>query len=716
MRSCSVLSLLLFLWASGPLWSTVRTGTSDGTWGKVTWVPAGIPGPDDTIVVDAQIRNMPHGTYGMVILRPGASLTLSPGVSLVQGLENRGDLRILSGAVMKLRGDLFNSGTISDQGGVELTVDGATISGGGTISNLVLNAGVGSVIYSAAPLTLGTLYVGAGELRIDSNDLTVNADFSAPAPFAGWSITSTTGTITLNGRVYGSARGPVRLGWITGGGTRRHPIPPTTCGMLGSIYDTVTFTDSRIVSFSQFAGTVVIDSGAIVLAEGIGTGGVNSVQGDVLNCGTLTAADERYHWRVEGDLVNRGVVDRCIVLMTGHDVMLRTDSGVWGGDAGLKYRAASGGRLELHGSMTLPFLEVGTLAPADSSVVVDAGANELLIRHRFTSDRARGCRLLSDSLVRLRNAADGIILGDVSFEGFYDSEVRGFFGGIGRSVRMSMPKRLVGPTSFAGTFVQTPNAHVSVAAAMSVPPGTTFAAEVRLDTGGVITTDGDLTIVRGMRGGGRVELIGSAPTLEVRRPLLDSVEVHVGRDTMVTHLSILRSCEVPRMTIHSRSRMAYPPGVTVNVTGEFRYRIPVEPGYAMMCAAVRPADPTPSAVFPGADSVFAYSDSLGYVPADTIRTGQGYWVLFSDSAVIEQRGTILNPPLLSEIVDGWNLVGGGSVPVEVENVVELLTERVSPFFEFMTPHPTDGYGEVTVLQPGKGYLVRFNGPGLIVEQ
>lgn len=718
MRFRLVLFVLFLVWSALPARSAVRTATSDGEWEHVAWVPAGLPQPGDTVVVEAQVLNMPAGTYGALIIRAGASLTVPPGVLRLQALRNDGDLRLLPGAVVKLEGDLVNSGSIRDGGTVEMVADGGVISGGGSVGNLVLNAGVGSVIRTADSLSLETLYVAAGELRVDSNNLNVDADFASPAPFAGWSVTATTGIISLNGRVYGSARGPLRLGWITGGGTRRHPTPPATCGMLGGLFDTVRFAASRTVSFSRFVGTVVIDSGAVVTAEGIGTGGVNTIEGTVLNYGRLTAADERHHWRIEGDLINRGAVDRCIVLMTGHDAALRTDSGTWGSDAGLKYRAASGGRLELHGSgsLTLPLLEVATLSAADSGVVVDAGNNELLIRHRFVADRARGCRLVSDTLVRLRNDAEGIILADVSFEGFYDSEIGGMFGGIGRKVTLAMPKRFVRPVSVAGTFVQRANAPLTIRATTTIPPGTVFAAEVVLDTGGVLVTEGDLTILRGMRGGGRLEMIGSAPTLDVRHPLADSLLVQVGRDTAVTALSIVRSCTVPRMTVHPGSAMLYPPGVSVNVTGEFRYRIAVEPGCSMMCAAVRPADPSPAAVFPGADSVFAYSDSLGYVPADTIRTGQGYWVMYAAAAVIEQRGTMLNPPFLCEVADGWNILGGAGVPVDVADMVELLAERTSSFFEFMTPNPTDGYGAVTTLQPGKGYLVRFSGAGFVVGQ
>lgn len=226
MSTYLVLFVLLLFWGVGPLWATVRTGTSDGAWGDVVWVPAGLPQPEDTVVVGAQIRNMPAGTYGVLIVQPGASLTVSPGVCIVEELQNSGDLRLLSGAAMKLRGNLLNTGTIRDDGGLEMTRNGSVIDGGGPIANLVLNAGPGSTVRAAVPLTLGKLYVAAGVLRVDSNAVTVNAEFASAAPFGEWSIVATTGTITLNGPVYGSARGPVRLGWITGGGTRRYPYTP----------------------------------------------------------------------------------------------------------------------------------------------------------------------------------------------------------------------------------------------------------------------------------------------------------------------------------------------------------------------------------------------------------------------------------------------------------------------------------------------------------
>lgn len=711
-----VLSVLFFFGMSLPLWSTVRTSVNSGPWETVAWNPSGPPQPGDTIVVTSRVWNMPPGLHGKIVIWPGGMLTAPPGVYHVQDLVVNGELRLLAGAVMKVNGSLSCDGLVGDAGAVEMVADGAFISGGGTVSNLMLNAGAGSTIRAGSDLHLRTLYVATGGLRIDSHDVTIDGDFTSNAPYAGWGIVATTGLIELNGPVHGSASGRVVLGWVTGGGTPKHPKPPSTHGRLGRIGDTVRFAASRHVSYCDLLGTASIDSGATALQEGIGASGVSTIYGSLVNDGTLTAADDRYHWRIEGDLINRGLVDHCTVLMTGHSVQLRTDSGTWGYDAGLKYRAASSARLELHGSMTLPLLEIGALSPLDAGVVVDAGTNEILVRHRFASDRARNCRLVSDTLVRLRNHADGVVLGDVAFEGFYDSEITGLFGGLGRVVTQTMPKRFAGAVVIVGSFSQTPNARLTVLSTTAVPPGTVFSAEVIVDTGGAVVVDGNLTVIRGMRGGGRLEMIGSGPTLDARAPFQDSMLVQVGRDTIITHLTVARSFALPRMTIYPDSRLVYPSGVTADVAGEFRYRLAVPSGFSMLSAALRPSDPAPAAVFPGADSVYLLNDSLDYVAVDSIEVGRGYWVHFPDGTIIEQIGTIANPPLANEVHDDWNIVGGASVPVNAGDIAELLTTSTSAFFEFMVTDPTDGYGETTVLLPGRGYLVRYDGPGWIVRQ
>ena len=707
-----LLSVTMLLVLPFELPATVRLSGGSGNWNSIAWIPAGLPGPEDTVIVTTHVTGMPPGRYGLLVIEAGASLGTAPGLFQISGLENHGELRPAAGTAVRSVGDVFNGGTLSGTGVLEMTADGSILSGGGDVSNLLINVPWNGTIRLEDSFILGSLYVASGRLMTGEYDLTVDGDFTSASPFGEPGVVAGTGLVTLNGPGNGSVRGNVRFGWVTGEGTPHHPLPPGTHGTYGGLGAMVTFASDRRVSFCEFPGSVVVDPGVILTARGIGGKGVSTVRGDLLNRGLLTASDDLLFWKVEGNLRNEGEIDHCTILMTGHQAELRTNEGAWGYDASLEYRASSGGRLQIYGSMTLPRLTIGTLSPVDSGVTVAAGWSELLVRHRYISDRSRGCGLISDTLVRLRKDADGIIIADINFEGFFNSMISGTFGGVGRVVRMSMPKRIVGETRFTGTFQQTPNARLALASSLLLPPGTTLEADVTVEEGGVLTTGGDLTTLRDLRGGGRVELLGSVSDLDVRGGFLDSLRLCIGRDTVVSHVNFVRSVVLPRMTIHPGSIFSHPDSVDVVVSDDLRYRIEAGPGYGLFAPAVIPADPVPSAFFPGADSdIFVIDENLNYQIADTIRVGRGYWVSFPERIILEQRGEMIERPLTIPVVEGWNVIGGIGTPTATADIVKTGTSELSPYYQY-----AGGYVSSSSILPGRGYLVQFGGAGEIVVE
>jgi hypothetical protein len=704
------LMMLLLTWLPCRIFATVKTSAENGDWRQIAWIPAGMPIDGDSIVIATDVTGMPPGVRGRLMVAAGASLGLDPGVSVVEGLVNEGVVSIVAGAVLKVDGDIVCNGSIAGAGSLEMIADGGAVAGGGMLGNVVLNIGAGGVIHAASALTMQSLYVGReNQLRLDSFDLTVLHSFISSAPFGEPGITASTGLISLNGPAHGSARGSVRFGVVQMEGTKTKPVPPSTYGTFGDAGATVTFTGQRSISFSRLVGLVVIDTNAIVTAIGFGANGGNTIEGSLWVYGRLTAADDCHVWMLNGNLYNHGRIDHATIMMRGHQMVLRTDTGTWGWDASLSFFGDTGAELQIHGAMTLPRLTIGAMSGTDTGITVNAGMNAILVRHQFTSDRTRSCRLTADTVVRLRGDADGIIDADVKFEGFWDSRIGGLYGGSGRTVSFTMPKRVVSPMVVDGTFVQSPNARLTSLSSLSVPASAEFMAELEIDTGATITTIGNITLHRAVRGGGALELIAPTATLDVRAGLLDSLVLRIGRDTIISQVFIARTFSVPHMIVHPSSTFIYGEGDSVDVTQELRYRIAVAQGFSMMSSAVVPFDPNPAASFPGATSVFEFDPSTGYSLADTIQPGSGYWVSFPAPRIIEQRGRILNAPFTYPVTGNWDIIGGASIPTAVSRMETTGTSRLTDVFRFM-----EGYGAVETMAPGRGYWVQFSAAGSIM--
>lgn len=117
-------------------------------------------------------------------------------------------------------------------------------------------------------------------------------------------------------------------------------------------------------------------------------------------------------------------------------------------------------------------------------------------------------------------------------------------------------------------------------------------------------------------------------------------------------------------------------------------------------------------LFPDATgSAYAYSSGLGYQTRDSMENGSGYWLKFPDQA--GQSATISGEPLTSDSVDvlnGWNLIGSISVPVETAGIGSSPGGLiVSQFFGY-----DNGYSAADTIRPGKAYWVKVSGSGKIV--
>ncbi|MEP7218257.1 MAG: hypothetical protein ABI876_05045, partial [Bacteroidota bacterium] len=559
-----LLSLILFPAVRLSAGATVRRSVDDGRWDIIEWSPAGLPVAGDTVMIGNEVTGLPEGVrLGEIVIEEGGRLTIRSGSVMSGSLWNRGWITLGGTAILHVAGDLANDGAIIGGGLVEMTSGGATLSGYGTFGDLLINIGAGGDIGMSTSVGVCALALAAGSRLIaGAHDLVVDGSFSSESRFGDVSIVATTGTITLNGEVNGSARGNIRIGPSAMPVSKRAP-PLTVYGVLGDSGHTVSIAASRRFSFSRLIGAVRVDSNVRADAHGIGTSGGSTIAGSLLLKGTLSATDERYRWIVEGKLRNRGTIENCTVMMRGAGDTLDNTGGIWESTASLAYAGPSGGVLTLLGDIVLPRLSINPRSSLDSNVIVNAGRYAVRIRHDFTSDIAHGCRLVSDTLVRIWGASHGIVMGDVVFEGFWGSGIGGSYGAPGRRVEVAVPKMIDRPFLAAGSFTSDPPARLTIADTLALLGRGTLRGEIEMAGGRPIIADSDLTVERDVEGNGAIVMTGLAPLFDLRAGLGDGIRMEVGGPG--GRLSIARSLRVSRLWIHAGSAIIPRPGDSVTV-------------------------------------------------------------------------------------------------------------------------------------------------------
>jgi hypothetical protein len=254
-------------------------------------------------------------------------------------------------------------------------------------------------------------------------------------------------------------------------------------------------------------------------------------------------------------------------------------------------------------------------------------------------------------------------------------------------------------TTIAGRLGTRASAMLTVGAPLVLRGGATIEGEVTMGGSGRITADSSLTLGRSVYGGGTIRLIGAAPGLTVRGPLLDSIRMEIGRDTSASQVTLTGVLRVPRLLIHSGSSIYYHGADSVAVADTFRYDISYLNDFNMVSPAVRPFDPLGTHVFPGASSTL-FRFRGGYLRADTVQAGEGYFVSFPAPVVIAQRGGFINLPLTIPVHAGWNLIGAASIAASASSATADGTVLLSSFVTSI-----GGSQAVSHLLPGRSYWV-----------
>ncbi|MDI6803027.1 MAG: M12 family metallo-peptidase [Bacteroidota bacterium] len=116
-----------------------------------------------------------------------------------------------------------------------------------------------------------------------------------------------------------------------------------------------------------------------------------------------------------------------------------------------------------------------------------------------------------------------------------------------------------------------------------------------------------------------------------------------------------------------------------------------------------------SQIFPDAISnIFGYINNA-YVTTETIQNGKGYWVKFAkDSTTLFIGAQRLFDTLT--VSNGWNLIGGISVPIGISNITSDPPGMLSSLFYTYK----QGYKSTDTVYPGDGVWVKANQDGRFI--
>ncbi len=115
-----------------------------------------------------------------------------------------------------------------------------------------------------------------------------------------------------------------------------------------------------------------------------------------------------------------------------------------------------------------------------------------------------------------------------------------------------------------------------------------------------------------------------------------------------------------------------------------------------------------TSIFPTATSQ-AYKFSHGYLAADTLKNGPGYWLKFPDPQTVIMEGFVLHTDTIS-VIQGWNMIGSISYPVAVSNITQIPSGIMSS----TVYRYSNGYVLADSIRPSVGYWVKVSQAGKLV--
>jgi hypothetical protein len=149
--------------------------------------------------------------------------------------------------------------------------------------------------------------------------------------------------------------------------------------------------------------------------------------------------------------------------------------------------------------------------------------------------------------------------------------------------------------------------------------------------------------------------------------------------------------------------------VDLHVGTRFPFDVGVRSRWNMVSLPVLPFTHYKNGLYPTSSSAaFGFSGS-GYVQADTIENGAGYWLKFPSAQTVNLDGHTFDADTIP-LAGGWNMVGALSVPIPAAAALTIPADILSSgFFEYTT-----GFALADSLRPGKGYFVLASQPGTLL--
>jgi len=134
----------------------------------------------------------------------------------------------------------------------------------------------------------------------------------------------------------------------------------------------------------------------------------------------------------------------------------------------------------------------------------------------------------------------------------------------------------------------------------------------------------------------------------------------------------------------------------------------ISAGWNLLSLPEKITDHTPKTIYPTAASApFIYRS--GYVALDSIPEKTGFWLKSDVTQYVDINGT---PRLLDtiDVVTGWNMIGGLSVPISVDSIIQIPENNVSSdYFKYETTYVAD-----SILVPMHGYWVKVKETGKLI--
>jgi hypothetical protein len=137
---------------------------------------------------------------------------------------------------------------------------------------------------------------------------------------------------------------------------------------------------------------------------------------------------------------------------------------------------------------------------------------------------------------------------------------------------------------------------------------------------------------------------------------------------------------------------------------------PVTAGWQLVSLPVQTTSNALSEIYPNAlSSLYWFDQSAGYIPADSLQLGVGYWVKLPASGGVFIGGSVVDSDTLS-VVQGWNLIGGITYSALVSQIQTIPSGIIAGNIYGYN----DGYFSVTTITPAGGFWLKASQSGSVI--